>query len=143
MADTTITFAGLTDGVHRDIHAGLFAVVGGPYTYAATLSASQVYLAIPIPDRVTIMDGYVFSDHNTSYSFLAIVGWPDAKSLFMASTTIPSSLKTPFGKGLPHTVTLTDSDTFPRMKPLTVTIKTAASGTLNGAMTVVAFLQRN
>ena len=142
MADTTITFAGLTNPASRDIHAGVFAVVGGPHTYAATLSASQMYLAIPIPDRVQVLEGYVFSNHNASYSFLAIAGFPDATSLFMASTTIGQSLKQPFGKGVPHTVTLTDSDTFPRMKPLAVTIKTAASGTLNGAMTVVAFLQR-
>lgn len=142
MADTTITQASLLNPTFRDIHSGEWAVYAD-HTYAATLSQSQVYLMLPIPDRVTITDGYFMSTHNASYSFLAVAGFPDTKSLFMVETTLPSSTKVQFTKGTPHLVTLTDSDTFPRMKPLAVTIHTAASGTLNGVLTALAWLQRS
>lgn len=142
MADTTISQAAISNPTFRDLAVGTFAVFAD-HTYAATLSQSQVYLMLPIPDRVTILDGYVLSTHNTSYSFLAVAGFTDTKSLFITQATIPSSVKYPFDKGVPHTVTLTDSDSFPRMKPLCVTIHTAASGTLNGVLTVMALLQRS
>ena len=140
MADTTITFSTFNVNKVKNVHSGVFAMYGShTYSAAQTLSQSQVYLAIPIPEGVVILDGFVKSSHNASYSFKASAGWTDAKSILMVSTTI-DSVGVRFN-GTPHEVTLTDTNTIPRIKPLAITIKTAASGTLNGTMSVIAWMQ--
>lgn len=142
MADTTITFAALLNRQGRDIHSGAFAQFG-TFTYAASLSASQVFLALPIPHGVTVLDGYALSTHNASFSMLVMAGWTEAKSLFMADATIDTGVIKRFDKGLPHEVTITDTNTSPRIKPLAITVKTAASGSIGGTLTVMALLQRS
>lgn len=140
MADTTITFSTFNSNSVRSVHEGVFVMYGShTYSAAQTVSASQVYLALPIPHSVVIVDGFVKSSHNASYSFKASAGWTDAKSILMSSSTI-DSVGVRFN-GVPHEVTITATDTIPRIKPLAVTIKTAASGTLNGTMSVIAFMQ--
>src|SRR5690242_12687925 len=110
MADTTISFSNISSVNYKDHHGGGAFGIWATYTYGLTISASQFFYALPIPDKVTILQGYVFSTHNTSYSFQAMVGWPDAKSLFMADQTVGSSSIQWFNQGLPHVNTLTDSD---------------------------------
>jgi len=144
MAATTFTSTLVKSGSLRDIHAGIFAAYGS-FTCTATPSASQTFLMLPIPDRVTVLDGWVKAVFSSSFSMDLKVGWIDDDSLFMAATEVLTNKSLRFNQGLPHTVTITDSDTFPLAKPLVVTIAVCASGTLTPSpvISVMALLQRD
>lgn len=136
MASTTYTSTLVNSVTFRNIHSGTFAIYGS-HTLTETASASNVFLMLPIPDKVTIVDGWVKATFAASFSMDLKVGWPDADSLFMAATEVFTNKALSFNQGLPHTVTMTDSDSFPRAKPLTVTIAVCASGTFAATPTVI------
>jgi len=143
MADTTITGTAVKSVTSRNIHAGTYALVES-VTQTTTPSASQVFLIMPLHSKVTVLDGWVTATFaGSSYSMDLQVGTITDHSLFMSQTEVTSGQLLRFNQGLPHTVTLTDSDTFPLMKPLTVTVAVAASGTIvtTPVYTVMALFQ--
>jgi len=135
MADTTITGTAVKSVTSRNIHAGVFAMIES-VTLSVTPSASQVMLMLPLHSRVIVLDGWVRGDIASaagvvSYTMDLAVGLPEDHGLFMEATEIVSGTTLRLNRGLGHVVTLTDSDSFPLMKPLTVTIAVAASASIS------------
>lgn len=130
MADTTKTSSLVTSVTARNIATGMFALYAS-YTDTATPSASHVYLMVPLHSGVTVLGGWVSAVFaGGSFSMDLMVGPIDNKSLFLAATEVISGKAVQLNQNLPHLVTLTDSDSFPLMKPLAVTIAVCASGTI-------------
>lgn len=130
MADTTITSTAVKSVTTRQIHAGVYALYA-TYTSTTTPSASEVFLMLPIQSGVTVIGGWVGATFTGgSFSMDLMAGFVDNKSLFLAATEFITNKVQWFNQGLPHTVTLTDSDSFPLVKALAVTIAVAASGTI-------------
>jgi len=142
MADTTITSTAVKSVTTRSIHAGTYAITVS-HTLATTPSASQMFYMIPLQSGVRVLDGWVKSTGLTSFSMDIMVGVLGDKSYFMAGVESSEDHALRFHRNLGHVVTLTDSDSFPLTKPLAVTIKAAASGTIGAtpAITVMAMLQ--
>lgn len=144
MADTTLTSTAVKSTSYRNIHAGVFAVIES-ITLTATPSASQIMLMIPIPGKVTVLDGWVQAAYQSaSFTWDLMVGWVYDHSFFRSPTEVlGTNIPVRFNKNLGHVVTLTDSDTVPLAKPLAVTVAVAASGTLatTPVVTVMALLQ--
>lgn len=129
MADTTITSTAVKSVTTRQIHAGTYALYAS-YSSSTTPSASEVFLMLPIQSGITVLDGWANATFAGSFTMDLMVGFPDNKSLFVAGTEVSAAKLLRFHQNLPHTVTLTDSDSFPLVKPLCITIKGAASGTI-------------
>ena len=129
MADTTITSTAVKSVTTRQIHAGVYALYAS-YTSTTTPSASECFLLLPIQSGVTVLGGWLGATFAGSFSMDLMAGFVDNKSLFLAATEFVSGKVQWFNQGLPHTVTLTDSDSFPLVKALAVTIAVAASGTI-------------
>ena len=130
MADTTITSTAVKSVTTRQIHAGVYALYA-TYTSTTTPSASEIFLMLPIQSGVTVIGGWAGATFTGgSFSMDIMVGFVDQHSLFLAATEIISGKNLQFNQGLPHTVTLTDSDSFPLVKALAITIAVAASGTI-------------
>ena len=129
MADTTITSTAVKSVTTRQIHAGTYALYAS-YSSTTTPSASEVLLMLPIQSGVTVLDGWANATFAGSFSMDLMVGFVDNKSLFVAATEVSNGKLLRFHQNLPHTVTLTDSDSFPLVKALAITIAVAASGTL-------------
>lgn len=146
MADTTHTSTAVKSTSYRNIHAGVFAVIES-ITLTATPSASQVLLMIPIPGKVTVIDGWVKAAYSSaSMTWDLMVGWVNDHSFFRSPTEVlGTNIPLRFNKNLGHVVTLTDSDTTPLAKPLTVTVALAVSGTMGvtPVVTVMALLQND
>lgn len=129
MADSTLTSTAVKSVSARRIHEGVYALYA-TYTATATPSASQVFLMLPAHSGVTVLDGWISAQFDSSFSLDLMAGFVDAKSLFVAGTEVSANKLLRFHQGIPHTVTLTDSDSFPLMKALAITVKAAASGTI-------------
>lgn len=135
MADTTITSTAVKSVSARNIHNGVYALYV-THTMATTPSASQIFLMIPLHRNVTVLDGWVTAGGLTSFSMDLMAGYTYDKSFFSAATEVSANKLLRFEKNLPHLVTITDSDSFPLVKPLCVTVKAAASGTIGATPTV-------
>jgi len=145
MADTTKTSSLVTSVTARNIATGVYALWAS-YTDTATPSASHVYLMLPLHSGVTVLGGWVKAVFDGgSMSMDLMVGVIDNKSLFLAATEVLTGKAVTLDQNLPHVVTLTDSDTFPLMKPMTVTIAVAASGTIatTPVYTLLALMQND
>lgn len=144
MTDTTITSTAVKSVTARQIHAGVYALYV-THAIAATPSASQIFLMMPMHSQVTVLDGWVTAAGFTSFSWDLMVGWTYDKSFFVAGTELSAARLLRFHQNIPHTVTLTDSDTFPLTKPLCITVKVCASGTIGATPTVtlMALLQND
>ena len=144
MAETTITSTAVKSVSARNIHAGVYALYVN-HTLATTPSASQIYLMLPLHRGVTVLDGWVNAVGMDSFSWDLMVGFTYDRSLFTAPTEHLVNKPLRFEKNLPHLVTLTQTSTFPYMKPLCVTVKAAASGTIGATpvLTLMALLQND
>ena len=133
----------LNGGVVPEVHVGAFGV----YAEAsiADWSASDIYLMIPLPDRVQVLDGWIKTTGGQagagSGSFDVKVGTPDDDDKWITDTELLADTRVWFEGELGHVVTLTDSDTFPRMKPLIITVVSETSGSAGGLMQAFALLQ--